>query len=118
MRPLRAAPAELSAAVKRSARPAAAETAAAPAAILLNAERREIFVFIILAQVEFCGEYTPRCCARVKQESHLQRNPPATCLVALNAPKNGAKDTSTPNASRLPNVTELREASGVRRSEE
>src|SRR5437867_7903209 len=80
MRPLSAPPAALSAAVRRSARPGAAETAAAPAAILLNAERREIFVFIILAQVEFRGEYTPLCCARVKQDSHcrgIAQNRPA-----------------------------------------
>src|SRR6266699_711148 len=70
IRPLSEAPAALSAAVRRSARPGAAATVAAPAAILLNAERREIFVFIVLAQVEFCGEYTPRSSAGVKQESH------------------------------------------------
>src|SRR5947207_2256063 len=64
-----AATAVPSAAARRSARPDAAETVAAPAAILLSAERREIFVFIILAQVEFREEYTPWASTRVKQES-------------------------------------------------
>ena len=31
------------------------------------------------------------------------------------APKSGAQDTRAPNASRLPNVTEFREASGLQR---
>ena len=60
MRPLSAAPAAVSAAVMRFVRLAATEAAAAPAAILPSAERREIFVFIISSQVELREQYTPQ----------------------------------------------------------
>jgi hypothetical protein len=43
------------------------------------------------------------------------KNSPAINLVTSEAPESGAKGTRTPDASRLPNVLQLREASGLRR---
>src|SRR5437660_12806425 len=66
MRPLSAAPAAVSAAAMRSVRRAATEAAAAPAAILPSADRREMFINVAWLITE--GNYSRKSRA-VKRES-------------------------------------------------